>query len=112
MITLCIACLYPFAVILGTSFKSEKDIIVHGYSIFPKNFSETAYRMVLHNPKILLHSYGVTAVTTIAGALIGMWVTTAYAFVISRKDYPYRSFLAFLIFFTMLFHGGWFLLIF
>ncbi|MFC5402616.1 carbohydrate ABC transporter permease [Cohnella soli] len=105
-IALCIACLFPFLVIIGTSFQSENDIVKFGYSVIPKNFTFDAYRVILHDPGVLLQSYLVTIVTTVGGSLIGMWVTTTYAYAISRKDYRYRSFLAFFIFFTMLFHGG------
>lgn len=101
-----IACLYPFLVILSTSFQDENDIIKHGYSIFPQKFTLTAYQMILHNPSVLLNSYFVTIYTTIAGTLVGMWVTTAYAFAISRSNYSYRTFLAFFVFFSMLFSGG------
>ncbi|GGI44247.1 sugar ABC transporter permease [Paenibacillus marchantiophytorum] len=105
-ILLCMACMFPFLVIIGTSFQTENDIIQYGYSMIPKNFTLDAYKVILHEPKVLLDSYLVTIGTTVIGSLIGMWVTTAYAYAISRKDYSYRTFLAFFIFFTMLFHGG------
>ncbi|WP_248927472.1 carbohydrate ABC transporter permease [Paenibacillus hamazuiensis] len=103
---LCVACLYPFLVILGTSFQSQSDILKHGYSIVPKAFTLTTYRMIMHDPGVLIHTYGVTIATTVIGTAIGLWVTTSYAFAISRKDYAYRSPLAFFVFFSMLFHGG------
>ncbi|NQX66993.1 carbohydrate ABC transporter permease [Paenibacillus alba] len=105
-ILLCAVCIFPFLVIIGTSFQTENDIIKFGYSMIPKNFTFDAYKVILHEPKVLLNSYLVTIGTTVIGSLIGMWVTTTYAYAISRKDYSYRSFLAFFIFFTMLFHGG------
>ncbi|MDG0790902.1 carbohydrate ABC transporter permease [Cohnella ginsengisoli] len=105
-IALCVASLFPFLVIIGTSFQSENDIVKFGYSIIPRNFTFDAYRVILHEPKVLFQSYFVTIATTVIGSLVGMWVTTTYAYAISRKDYRFRSFLAFFIFFTMLFHGG------
>ncbi|WP_139993488.1 carbohydrate ABC transporter permease [Paenibacillus paridis] len=105
-IVLCAACIFPFLVIIGTSVQSESDIVKFGYSIIPKNFTLDAYRVILHDPAMLLRSYFVTILTTVIGSLVGMWVTTTYAYAISRKDYRLRSFLAFFIFFTMLFHGG------
>ncbi|GBF76830.1 hypothetical protein PA598K_05322 [Paenibacillus sp. 598K] len=105
-IVLCAACIFPFLVIIGTSVQSESDIVKFGYSVIPKNFTFDAYRVILHDPTMLLRSYGVTILTTVVGSLVGMWVTTTYAYAISRKDYRLRSFLAFFIFFTMLFHGG------
>jgi putative aldouronate transport system permease protein len=105
-IALCAACIFPFLVIIGTSVQSESDIVKFGYSVIPKNFTLDAYRVILHDPAMLLRSYFVTILTTVIGSLVGMWVTTTYAYAISRKDYRLRSFLAFFIFFTMLFHGG------
>lgn len=105
-ILVCIACLYPFLIIVGTSFQSENDILTNGYKIIPKHFDLTAYRVILHNPAVLLQSYLVTISTTVIGTLAGLWITTSFAFAISRKDYPYRKQLSFYIFFTMLFQGG------
>ncbi|NOU90739.1 ABC transporter permease subunit [Paenibacillus sp. LMG 31460] len=105
-ILVCIACLYPFLIIVGTSFQSENDILTYGYTIIPKHFDLTAYRVILHNPAVLLQSYLVTISTTVIGTLAGLWITTSFAFAISRKDYPYRRQLSFYIFFTMLFQGG------
>jgi putative aldouronate transport system permease protein len=103
---LCVACLYPFLVILGTSFQSQSDIIKHGYSIIPETFTLTTYQMIIKDPGVLIHTYGVTIATTVIGTIVGLWVTTSYAFAISRKDYAYRSPLAFFVFFSMLFNGG------
>ncbi|MBM7565937.1 carbohydrate ABC transporter permease [Paenibacillus sacheonensis] len=103
---LCAACLFPFLVIIGTSVQSENDIVKFGYAILPKHFTWDAYRVILHDPKALFQSYFVTIATTVIGSVVGMWVTTSYAYAISRKDYRFRSFLAFFVFFTMLFHGG------
>ncbi|MNQ82504.1 L-arabinose transport system permease protein AraQ [compost metagenome] len=102
----CIACLYPFLVIIGTSFQNENDILRYGYSILPKQFDLTAYRVILHDPAVLLHAYMVTIYTTLIGTVAGIWITTSFAYTISRKDYAYRKGLSFYVFFTMLFQGG------
>jgi putative aldouronate transport system permease protein len=105
-IAVCVACLYPFLVIVATSFQSESGIVQNGYTIIPKEINFDAYRVILVEPKQLLNSYAVTIITTLIGTIVGLWVTTSYAFAISRHDYAYRGILAFLIFFTMLFKGG------
>ncbi len=105
-IVVCIACLYPFLVIIGTSFQNETDILLSGYSILPKQFDLTAYQVILHNPGVLLNAYVVTIFTTLVGTVAGLWITTSFAFTISRKDYAYRKQLSFFVFFTMLFQGG------
>ncbi|MDR6551716.1 carbohydrate ABC transporter permease [Paenibacillus qinlingensis] len=102
----CIACLYPFLVIIGTSFQNENDILRYGYSILPKQFDLTAYRVILHDPAVLLNAYMVTIYTTLIGTVAGIWITTSFAYTISRKDYAYRKQLSFYVFFTMLFQGG------
>jgi putative aldouronate transport system permease protein len=106
LILTCIVCIYPFLVVLGTSFQEENEILANGYSIIPKVFSLTAYQVILLEPTVLIRAYGVTILTTVAGTLIGVWVTSSYAFAISRKDYSFRTALSFFVFFTMLFQGG------
>lgn len=105
-IVVCVACIYPFLVILGSSFQSQNDIMMNGYLIIPKEFSLTAYRMILRNPHILLNSYLITAITTLAGSVAGLWIVSGYAYALSRKSFKYRKQLSFYIFFTMLFNGG------
>ncbi|MDR1439829.1 MAG: carbohydrate ABC transporter permease, partial [Clostridiales bacterium] len=106
MALICCATLYPFLIVLGSSFQSAADIAKNGYSIIAEPFDLTAYKMVLSNPKQLLGSYWVTAYTTAITAVAGLWVTASYAYVLSRKDYRLRSLLSFYVFFTMLFNGG------
>lgn len=106
LISVCVVFVYPFLVILSSSFQTEQDIMKHGYSLLPKDVSILAYRMILRDPSILLNSYYVTALTTVIGTLAGLWLTSSFAYVLSRKDFKYRKYLSFYIFFTMLFHGG------
>jgi putative aldouronate transport system permease protein len=98
--------IYPFLVILGSSFQTQSDISEHGYSVIPQRISFVAYQMIGKDPEILLNSYFITAVTTAIGSLAGLWVITAYAYALSRKDFKYRKPLSFYVFFTMLFNGG------
>ncbi|MNI28449.1 L-arabinose transport system permease protein AraQ [compost metagenome] len=98
--------MYPFLIIVGTSFQNETEILKSGYSILPKQFDLSAYRVILHNPAVLLNAYMVTIYTTLIGTVAGLWITTSFAFTISRKDYAYRKQLSFYVFFTMLFQGG------
>jgi len=102
----CTACIYPFLIVVGSSFQSENEIIISGYAIIPKEISLVAYKMILKDPKVLLNSYIVTIVTTVIGSIAGLWVTTSYAYALSRRDFKYRKQLSFYVFFTMLFNGG------
>lgn len=102
----CALSIYPFLVIVGSSFQSQEDIMSNGYSIFPAKVTFTAYKMILRDPTVLLRSYLVTIVTTVVGSVVGLWVITSYAYTISRKDFKYRKHFSFYVFFTMLFNGG------
>ncbi|MFC3798890.1 carbohydrate ABC transporter permease [Cohnella sp. GCM10012308] len=105
-ILVCFICIYPFLVVLGTSLQNESDILKSGYAVFPKQIDLTAYKVLLHNPGVLLNAYLVNIYTTALGATAGLFITTGFAFAISRKDYAYRKQLSLYVFFTMLFQGG------
>lgn len=106
LVILAFTCLYPFLMILGASFQSEAEIMESGYKILPQTFSIEAYKSVLQNPYAIINSYKVTIITTVVTTLLGLWVVSTYAYVVSRKDYKYRKILSFYVFFTMLFSGG------
>lgn len=106
LVFLALSCLYPFLVILGTSFQSEADIMESGYKILPGTFSLEAYKSVLQNPYAIINAYKVTIITTLMTTFLGLYVVSTYAYVVSRKDYKYRKILSFYVFFTMLFSGG------
>ena len=106
MVLLCVVTLYPFLIVLGSSFQSAADITKNGYAILPRPLDTTAYRMIFSNPRQLISAYWVTAYTTLITAALGLWVTASYAYVISRKDYRLAKALSFYVFFTMLFNGG------
>ena len=41
----CVYCLYPFAIILGSSFETESNFATYGFPIIPKDFTLKAYQM-------------------------------------------------------------------
>ena len=99
-------CLIPFLYIIGSSFKTQNDIVLNGYRIIPKSPTLDAYKMVFSSPKRLINAYSVTIFITIIGTIGGLIIMSTYAYVISQKKYRYKKILAFIAFFTMLFHGG------
>jgi len=105
-IIICAVCLCSFLLIVGSSLKTQQDIMNFGYSIIPQHFSLEAYKMILKNPEMLLNSYVVTIITTVIGSAAGVWIVASFAYVVSRKTYRYKTVLSFYVFFTMLFNGG------
>jgi len=99
-------CLVPFWLVVSTSLSRERDINLYGYSLIPRQISFLSYEVILRNPAQLVNSYLVTIAVTAAGTALGLWLTVTIAYVLARRDYKYRNFLSFYVFFTMLFNGG------
>lgn len=101
----CVYCLYPFAIILGSSFETESNFAIHGFPIIPRDFSLKAYQMVLGDSQIF-KAYGVTIFTTVIGTLFSMFLTITMAYPLSLKKVKFRNVITFFVYFTMLFGGG------
>jgi len=99
-------CLFPFALMITSSFMEEKEIISEGFKLFPNKFTTSAYRFLLGNPKRLIDSYKVTIIITVAGTVFGLFFMSMAGYVLNRKDFRYRNFFSFFIYFTTLFSGG------
>jgi len=97
---------FPFIMLVVSSFSSEHYIINHGYSLFPGEFSIDAYRMIFNYPQKILNSYIVTVFVTVAGTVISLFLSSMAAYVMYRKEVKNRNVLALFIYFTTLFNGG------
>lgn len=98
-------CLVPFINILATSFATPAEITTRTFILFPRTFSLDAYRYILSTPTIFT-SIGVSLFVTIVGTFISMVLTSFMAYALSRRYLHGRSFVNFLVVFTMLFSGG------
>jgi multiple sugar transport system permease protein/putative aldouronate transport system permease protein len=101
----CVFCLYPFAIILGSSFETEANFAKYGFSIIPKDFTTQAYKVVLGDSQIY-RAYGVTIFTTVFGTILSLVMTVLMAYPLSLKKLKYRNVITFFTYFTMLFSGG------
>lgn len=107
LITLCmLLCLFPFLLMLTSSFMDEKEIVTEGYKLLPKTWSVNAYQFLLKNPRKLLNAYGITIFITVVGTAIGLIIMAMAGYVLNRKDFYYRNGLSFFIYFTTLFSAG------
>ena len=103
----------PFIMLLSGSFTSESYIVNHGYSLIPKEFSVNAYKTIFENPQRMVNSYAVTIFITVVGTVISLFLTAMTAYVLQRKDFPWRNKISYFIYFTTLFSGGltpWYML--
>ena len=106
MIVLCIFCLFPFLLLIVSSFTDEQVLIREGYSIIPRAFSLDAYKYIFSNAATIFRAYGTTIMVTVIGTLANIVLTTLFAYPLSRRDLPHRNVWSFIVFFTMLFNGG------
>lgn len=98
-------CLIPILLTVVGSFTNERELM-RGLTLFPKKWSLDAYRMVLREPMNMIRAYSITIGVVALGTTLSIFVTTAAAYVLYRKDFPARTFFSFFFFFTTLFSGG------
>ena len=100
-----IASIFPFLIILGTSFETEDNIISYGVTLFPRTFTTSAYEMVIKGGSIWA-SYGLTIILTLIGTSIGLFICAMTGYALQRRDFPFRNGISFFIYFTSLFQAG------
>ncbi|MEH7546095.1 MULTISPECIES: carbohydrate ABC transporter permease [Bacillaceae] len=101
-----LSCLLPFILIISSSLSTEKSIMDHGFSLWPKEFSTFAYEIVFQNPRLVVGSYIVTLGITIVGTAVGLFIVAMTGYALQRQDFLYRNKISFYIYFTTLFSGG------
>lgn len=96
----------PLLLLVASSFSSEQLLLREGYSLWPKEFSFSAYEYLFKGAGNLFQSYGVTLLVTAVGTVAGLLMTMLLGYALSIEDLPFRKVISFLVFFTMLFNGG------
>jgi putative aldouronate transport system permease protein len=102
-ILLMMVILLPLIKVLVDSF--DKRASTSEFRLFPKEFSLDSYMRIVKQPW-LFRPFIISVVTTIGGTLIAMFVTTLFAYVLTKKDMPLRNLFMYLTLFTMIFRGG------
>jgi putative aldouronate transport system permease protein len=100
-----LACVFPFILIIGTSFSGEDIIRLEGVKLIPAGWTTYAYELVLKGGSIW-GSYIVTIVMTTVGTICGLFLIAMTGYALQRKDFPYRNGISFYIYFTSLFSAG------
>jgi len=106
MLLLVLACILPFLLLIASSFTSEVALAQNGYSFIPSDFSLKAYKYIWSVKENIFRAYGMSFLVTGIGTTISVVMTMLFAYPLSRKDLPGRKTLSFIVFFTMLFNGG------
>ncbi|WP_299090508.1 carbohydrate ABC transporter permease [uncultured Metabacillus sp.] len=97
--------LYPFLNVIAQSFSSEAYINAGKVNLLPKGFNIETYKTVAED-KMFWINYKNTVVYTVVGTVISMFLTTIFAYALSKKRLVGRRFLTLFAVFTMFFNGG------
>ena len=99
-------CLFPFVLMITSSFMEEQEILTEGFKLIPSQFTVSAYEFLFRHPDSILDAYGITILITIIGTAVGLFIMSMTGYVLNRKDCKYRNEISFFIYFTTLFSGG------
>jgi putative aldouronate transport system permease protein len=106
MCLLAVYCLAPFFLMLSVSLSTEQSLSGGGYSFWPKEFSTSAYDYMWTKRLTIGRAYLMTIIVTAAGTLTNVFITSLFAYPLSRKDFKQRNIFAFILFFSLMFNGG------
>ncbi|MDU3403739.1 MAG: carbohydrate ABC transporter permease, partial [Enterococcus faecalis] len=103
-----ISCVVPFFFVIMISLTSEGSLAANGYRFWPKEFSLEAYRYIFQGAmsQRIIHALGVTVFITVTGTIVNATMTSLYAYVISRSNFPFKKFFTLFALITMLFSPG------
>jgi putative aldouronate transport system permease protein len=101
----CAVTLYPFLNIIAKAFSSEGAIAAGKVNVVPVGFNLTTFQAVMTNDMFWIN-YKNTVVYTVVGTLISMFLTTTFAYAISRRNLRGRTAFIGIAVFTMFFSGG------
>lgn len=105
-LVLAFICVMPLIYIIIISFSSSKSIASKGYSLFPDSFTLEAYQYLWNNRSMIINAFGVSVGVTVAGTILGLFLTTAMGYVLTRPNFKLKGFLTWVVFIPMVFGGG------
>ncbi|MDN5569821.1 MAG: carbohydrate ABC transporter permease [Propionibacteriaceae bacterium] len=97
--------LFPFVNIVAQSFSSNAAIVAGQVSLWPVGFNTTTYQAVASDA-MFWTNYRNTVVYTVVATAISLFLTTCYAYVLSKQHLKGRNLLIGIAVFTMFFNGG------
>jgi putative aldouronate transport system permease protein len=107
LILLSLLCIFPLVHVLALSFSSSSAASAGLVKLWPVEFTLSSYQYVAAKAEFW-RSMFVSFQRVILGGLINFFLTVLLAYPLSRetKQFKPRTFLAWFLFMTMIFHGG------
>lgn len=101
-IMICLIIMIPMWKVIVDSFDLKT---AYGMKLWPEDFGLAGYKSVFTN-KTLYQPLIISFITTIAGTILGLILSTLGAYVLIQWEMPGRTFFANFLLFTMIFSGG------
>lgn len=105
-VILSLASIIPVVFVFMISVSSEASIRQVGYSFIPVQFSGAAYEFLWHERDTIINAFFISVLVTAVGTLIGLALTTAMGYVLSRPTFRLKKFYTWAVFIPMIFNGG------
>ncbi len=105
MVILAIVTIYPFINTVAISFNRGLDTVRGGIYLFPRQFTLENYKAIFASGTIYA-AFGVSVSRTVLSVVLGLFLTTLLAYVLSRRDFIFRKPISILFIFTMYFNAG------
>ncbi|MFV0342444.1 MAG: carbohydrate ABC transporter permease [Anaerocolumna sp.] len=77
----------------------------YGINLWPKNPTFSGYKVIL-STVALYKPFLISVLVTVAGTLFGLIISTFAGYVLMQFEMPGRTFLSYMLLFTMIFQGG------
>ena len=100
-----LAILLPVINVIAVSFTSNKEYLARPMMLFPLEPTLKNYIDLLQDKRILI-GYRTTLLLVLIGVPLNLFLTTSFAYGLSRRGYPGRKLIFYVVLITMLFNGG------
>nr|WP_296438082.1 carbohydrate ABC transporter permease [uncultured Acetatifactor sp.] len=100
-----VICIYPFLNVLACSVSGKAAVLGGKVTFYPIDFQLDAYREIFKQQSVWL-SMQVTCVVTLSGTMLGLVLTIAAAYALSKEKLKGRKIISGFMLFTMYFGGG------
>ncbi|EJG52463.1 protein lplC domain protein [Streptococcus pneumoniae 2070768] len=87
-----LSCILPFVFVIIISVTDEKSLLQYGYSFFPSQFGLDGFEFLAQFKDKILQALFISVFVTVVGTLTNVFITTTYAYAISRTTFKYRRF--------------------
>jgi putative aldouronate transport system permease protein len=101
-----LAAILPFIFVIMISVSSKQSIAKWGYQFIPKMFSLSAYEFLWNERITIFNAFSISVFVTVAGTILGLILTSAMGYALSRAEFKLKGFLTWVIFIPMIFGGG------